>query len=499
MLSLSKKLSLTTQPIYRFVNEHSVDFDGVDDRIITDGEVVQYEHATYSFWCKASETGQNAGVFGHGDLTQGCFNFNYSSNKPSLFLNGNNYYRYWNDTSAQDDGEWHHWVVYVCQSDITNSKLWVDGVLQNPSTTDSTGSANPYTETLTIGSDRQVGGNSFEGRIDEFAVYDRELTQAEVTRMFNTYFSPNRIANGNFSQIGNELVTNGDFASATGWNTSGGGTISDGKAYIVGDGSAFTNISQSGVFTSGKQYKVTVDVTINSGLGLKFQDGSNNENIGFATTSGSYTFYFASTSNTTLVIGRRTGGTAFDSSIDNISVKEVGQHWSFGDGWTPDQENSRATKSGSATSVIETNPSFNAISGKTYKVQVVVSDVTTGNFRIDAPLGDGVTKTASESFNYTIVAASSGYFRITGWNGFDGSVSNVVVQELKHDATNLMLNAGAYQSANPLITSTKSMEFDGTDDYLQLSEPFSHNNHTICAWINSSNYIYTYQYGIFCC
>ena len=29
-----------------------------------------------------------------------------------------------------------------------------------------------------------------------------------------------------------------------------------------------------------------------------------------------------------------------------------------------------------------------------------------------------------------------------------------------------MLNAGDYQSANPLITSTKSMEFDGVDDYL---------------------------------
>ena len=109
-----------------------------------------------------------------------------------------------------------------------------------------------------------------------------------------------------------------------------GATIGDDKANIIGDGSAFTNISQSGVFTSGKQYKVTVDVTINSGLGLKFQDGANNENIGFATTSGSYTFYFSSTSNTTLVIGRRTGGTAFNSSVDNVSVKEVFQGWTIG-------------------------------------------------------------------------------------------------------------------------------------------------------------------------
>ena len=49
-----------------------------------------------------------------------------------------------------------------------------------------------------------------------------------------------------------------------------------------------------------------------------------------------------------------------------------------------------------------------------------------------------------------------------------------------------MLNAGAYQSANPLITSTKSMEFN-VDDYLQLSEPVSYTNHTICGWAYSSN------------
>jgi hypothetical protein len=90
MLSLGNKLSLTTQPIYKFVNEHSVDFDGVDDRIITDGEVVQYQHATYSFWCKASETGQNTGVFGHGSINIGAFHFNaFGNNKPIIYLENN--------------------------------------------------------------------------------------------------------------------------------------------------------------------------------------------------------------------------------------------------------------------------------------------------------------------------------------------------------------------------------------------------------------------------
>ena len=31
MLTLGNKLTLNSQPIYKFVNEHSIDFDGVDD------------------------------------------------------------------------------------------------------------------------------------------------------------------------------------------------------------------------------------------------------------------------------------------------------------------------------------------------------------------------------------------------------------------------------------------------------------------------------------
>jgi hypothetical protein len=48
-----------------------------------------------------------------------------------------------------------------------------------------------------------------------------------------------------------------------------------------------------------------------------------------------------------------------------------------------------------------------------------------------------------------------------------------------------MLNAGAYQSANPLITSTKSMDFDGTDDYLQVGDVGSVKS--MSFWFNPDN------------
>jgi len=68
----------------------------------------------------------------------------------------------------------------------------------------------------------------------------------------------------------------------------------------------------------------------------------------------------------------------------------------------------------------------------------------------------------------------------------DLTLNSVVIQELKHDATNLMLNAGAYQSANPLITSTNSMEFDGTDDFLKVEDSANLRGMaalTVCCWV----------------
>jgi hypothetical protein len=151
-------------------------------RIVTDGADTVAQPTTYSFWCKSSVTAANRGVFGHGYENLGGFHFNYDGTRPLLYL-GSSFFVYWNDTSAQDDGEWHHWVVYSDTNNLNNCKLYVDGVLQTVSFINSSGSLSSYTESLTIGSDQASGGNSFEGKIDEFAVYDRELTQDEITRM----------------------------------------------------------------------------------------------------------------------------------------------------------------------------------------------------------------------------------------------------------------------------------------------------------------------------
>jgi hypothetical protein len=603
MLTLGNKLTLNSQPIYHFVNEHSVDFDGVDDCIVTDGADTVAQPTTYSFWCKSSVTAANRGVFGHGYENLGGFHFNYDGTRPLLYL-GSSFFVYWNDTSAQDDGEWHHWVVYSDTNNLNNCKLYVDGVLQTVSFINSSGSLSSYTESLTIGSDQASGGNSFEGKIDEFAVYDRELTQAEITRMFNTYYSPNRVANGNFAQIGNEevtngdfsqigseLVTNGDFATDSDWGFVGDGSISNGQlilpccisnnrtsqsismsssksykleinitqitsgdtidylqggawytfgtqlgintAYItnpsdanlylrnsngvgtikidnvsvkeVGQdwtilGTDATNtvnfeangvrfisvdqnisISQFNALTVGKIYKLTCDVVTTTGaIGV---DGAITEEGTISMTNGSNEIYFTA-SATTFKIKRVIAVT--NCLLSNVSVKEVGQHWTFGTGWGMGDGITNAN----VTSTAGLTQSLTGLTiGASYKLTLTISNYVTGS--LQPQFGGVLASPTSASSNGThtfdiIPTGTTHTLYLYALNTSQFSVDNIVVQELKHDATNLMLNAGAYQSANPLITSTKSMEFDGTDDYLSIGSDCPTGNFTVTSWVKKT-------------
>ena len=124
----------STNPIY------GLDFDGekqhLDTTFSENGETPT--DRTYSWWMKSDETGVNKGVFGYGAHTKEAFHLNWSSGRPLLFL-GSNWYRYWDDTSAQDDNQWHHWMVFSDISDPSSCKLYVDGEEQTANTTKTNG------------------------------------------------------------------------------------------------------------------------------------------------------------------------------------------------------------------------------------------------------------------------------------------------------------------------------------------------------------------------
>ena len=167
----------------KFDNTYYLDFDGSNDEVTTNfsGSSVRPLNKTYSFWYKSTETARNYSVFGYGGNKNGAFTPNFNAGRP-LIWNGNNWYVYWDDTSAQDDGEWHHWMVFNDVESIVDSKLYVDGTLIDINETRTSGTVsnlNNQSQPLTIGSYRNNStnaGHHFEGSIREFAVFSGDKT-----------------------------------------------------------------------------------------------------------------------------------------------------------------------------------------------------------------------------------------------------------------------------------------------------------------------------------
>ena len=144
-----------------------VDFDGTNDYIDTDADSTRAD-ATYTFWAKSDKTTSNHSAFGHGGERLGSFHFNYNNTNPLLHMGGTRY-RYWADSSAQDDNAWHHWAVVLDADDATACKLYIDGIEQTVAGTANSGDYDTYTTGLCIGSD---GGTAeWEGSMAQFAVY----------------------------------------------------------------------------------------------------------------------------------------------------------------------------------------------------------------------------------------------------------------------------------------------------------------------------------------
>jgi hypothetical protein len=141
------------------------------------------------------------------------------------------------------------------------------------------------------------------------------------------------VQNGDFKQIGSELITNGDFATDSDWTKGSAWTIANGQASY--DASAITPITSSTTsMVSGKTYRLKFKITTSGFARLNFTNDSSqvlfepNGNSVNNFSSGEYTFYLSAQNNSTalrIFAYNNSFGTSF--SMDNVSVKEVGQNW----------------------------------------------------------------------------------------------------------------------------------------------------------------------------
>ena len=177
---------------------------------------------------------------------------------------------------------------------------------------------------LVIGSAYSSAVNLFNGTIYRARLWNKTLSQAEITSVYES-------ASLDFAdQWGSqtELVTNGDFASATGWALDSNWAISGGAA--TADGTNSNKLSQDlgAQLVLGKTYRYSFDWTRTSGTSLGFQynngvsgyvDIATITDTGSGTATGSFTI---ETGTNGYIYFRATGSWA--GTIDNVTVVASG-------------------------------------------------------------------------------------------------------------------------------------------------------------------------------
>jgi hypothetical protein len=264
------------------------------------------------------------------------------------------------------------------------------------------------------------------------------------------------VTDGTFDTLGSELITNGDFTNWTGddpdnWSIYGSGEDANnyvtevaGKAQIVSDGT-LVGISQSSL-TTGKWYKASVEVTAAVSGKLQVADVTGatvyQDNINAVQT---YTFYFKAL-DTAFIIKR---GGVCDITIDNVTVKEIGADWTWGDGWNPDGSVADCDGTQSANSGLIQESVTGGTAGDVYKVTF---DLTRSAGNLKLWLGtDGWNYSASTtgdltsagSYVYYLTVPSAGSdtdsLRLRANVDFVGTVDNVVVKKVTNDSRGTMV------------------------------------------------------------
>jgi hypothetical protein len=159
------------------------------------------------------------------------------------------------------------------------------------------------------------------------------------------YFSSELVQNGNFSELGSELITNGDFATDSDWSKGTGVTISNGKAVFTNVSNATQGLVQSNVAVIGKTYKITFTIS-DYNQGAVYVLRPTNLGAGSAVSSnGTFTFTLKAETSSSFILF--TVGTT-TLSIDNVSVKQVdpNDRWTLGTGWSYGTNKANANTSG---------------------------------------------------------------------------------------------------------------------------------------------------------
>ncbi len=207
---------------------------------------------------------------------------------------------------------------------------------------------------------------------------------------------PELVINGDFEELGSDIITNGTFDTDSDWSLGSGWSIADGK--LVGNGTmtASDTANQAYNFTDGNTYKFTFEITESTQGTVFIREPFNGD--AYATGEvGTHTVYGVAGAANEL---RLRSSDSFIGKIDNVSVQQVDPNarWIAVGGTTADNyveftegfARLKFLNSSPITTLRSTTASL--VSGRTYRLIVDVHDATSGAIKID---GGGVIEVFS--------------------------------------------------------------------------------------------------------
>jgi len=454
MLQLAKHRTLTTEPVYKFQNNHSVSFDGTESLDL--GEPISYTQHTISAWVKITDTSSSKIIFDARDAAEDGIRIRTNASEQIIYE--------LNDNSITSPLSYvNEWIHIVASYDGGTQKLYINSSLIGSVVID---------VDINTTTNAKIGTRNFDtpavffvGNIDEIGIWDRALSAEEVEEIYRIKYGANLVQNGRFDELGSELVTNGDFSTSgeltttsynLGWlkfSSDTGSSISDGVLNLVHQaGGGFKGRIQlsngvNSAFTysgDGETYKLVYEVKENIANSSLFVWSGHNY-ISIPKTVGTHTVYYASTTTGTLLnLVLRNGTDDSTIKLDNISIKQVdpnvkftlGTGFSFGD--------SKVIFSGTDYSSLTTTSNL-LTSGKTYRVNLSAT-VTNGSFKLQNGGVDVITGSATNNYS-AIFTSNSNTFNISragvGIQN-DFTITNLMIEEQKYVASNLKLKSGNY-------------------------------------------------------
>jgi len=258
---------------------------------------------------------------------------------------------------------------------------------------------------------------------------------------------PELVLNGDYEELGSELVTNGDFASGgSNWGLyqTGSSTVTFPDVASINIDGSNNNVGlfQENVFTNAKTYKIvlTMKATANFIAEILESQGASTVNaignVSLTTSYQEFTFYYQGTGTNDLFIHRLSGETAGQNQqilIKNVLVKQVdpNNRWTLGTGWSIEGGKAVATSCTNENLV----GALSILIGNAYEVTFTVSDYS-GSGTVKPMLGvvgavSGATVNADGTYTQILVADANQSviaFR-AGGTAFNGKIDNVSIKE----------------------------------------------------------------------